>query len=79
MLQLDKIKRLEAEVASMKLQVKSYQQTLASARDAAIQLAEVASQGDFFQSAESTPARLKHLVHGDSKVAAHLERLQGKS
>lgn len=56
----------QAEIAELKQQVASYQQTLASARDAALQLAEVASQGDMFQGKETIPSRLKHHLVAES-------------
>jgi len=59
-----------AEIAQLKQQAQVYRQTLASARDAAIQLAEVASQGDMFQPKETTPSRLRHHVEPETSPQA---------
>lgn len=58
--QSDTIEALRQERALLRQQVATYQQVLASARDAAIQLAEIASQGDMFQPKDSAPSRLRH-------------------
>lgn len=60
------LKLARSEIAELRQQVLSYQQTLASARDAAIQLAEVASQGDMFQAKETTPSRLSRHVEPET-------------
>jgi len=66
-LRLDaELRHARAEIAELKEQVLVYQQTLASARDAAIQLAELASQGDMFQPKETAPSRLRHHLMPDS-------------
>lgn len=49
-----------AEIAELKQQAQVYRQTLAAARDAAIRLAELSSQGDMFQPKETAPSRLRH-------------------
>lgn len=59
------LRHARAEIAELRQQVKVYQQTLASARDAAIQLAEVAGQGDMFQPKETAPSRLRHHLADD--------------
>lgn len=58
--QLDMIARLERENGQLREQVRVYQQTIARARDAAIEFAELAGQGDIFQPKETVPARLRH-------------------
>lgn len=70
-LRLDaELRHARAEIAELKQQAKVYQQTLAAARDAAIQLAEVASQGDMFQPKETTPSRLRHHVESETSPQA---------
>lgn len=66
-LRLDaELRHARAEIAELKQQAKVYQQTLAAARDAAIQLADVASQGDMFQPKETAPLRLRHHVEPET-------------
>ncbi|MCY1278769.1 hypothetical protein D9M68_226340 [compost metagenome] len=48
-------------IAQLREQVAVYRQTLARARDSAIELAEIASQDDLLMPKETTPARLRHL------------------
>ena len=59
--QRELIQQQRERIAQLEQEIWSYRQILAQARDAAIQLAEVASQADMFQSKESTPGRLRHL------------------
>lgn len=65
--QVDMIARLERENGALREQVRVYQQTIARARDAAIEFVELASQGDLFQPKETTPARLRHLNYVEVK------------
>lgn len=58
--QLDMIARLERENGQLREQVRVYQQTIVRARDAAIEFAELAAQGDLFQPKETAPSRLRH-------------------
>lgn len=64
------LKHARAEIEELRRQVLSYQQTLAAARDAAIQLAEVAGQGDFFQAKETTRSRLRHHMEPETSPRA---------
>lgn len=56
----DELIDARTEIAALKEQIKVYQQAIARARDAAIEFAELASQGDLFQPKETAPARLRH-------------------
>lgn len=48
------------EISRLNEQIRVYQQTIARARDAAIEFAELAAQGDLFQPKETAPSRLRH-------------------
>ncbi len=64
------LRHARAEIAELKQQAQVYRQTLAAARDAAIQLAEVASQGDMFQPKETMPSRLRHHIEPETSPRA---------
>lgn len=55
--QADQIVQMREELASYREQVKVYQQVLSKARDAAVQLAEIAAQGDLFVAPSDNPLR----------------------
>lgn len=55
--QSEQIADQRQEIAALREQVAVYRQVLASARDAAVQLAEVAGQGDLFVPPSSNPLR----------------------
>lgn len=55
--QRDRIEDLEEQVGNLREQVAVYQRTLRDAHAAAVQLAEVAGQGDMFHPATDNPLR----------------------
>lgn len=69
------LKHSRAEIEELRRQVLSYQQTLSAARDAAIQLAEVAGQGDFFQAKQSRPVEPDLSPRADESMDHFLARI----
>jgi hypothetical protein len=55
--QADDLSKMREELSAYREQVRVYQQVLSRARDAAVQLAEIAAQGDMFVPPSENPLR----------------------